>query len=220
MNTEQKTTEPKKAPTNQADKKPAYTKSRHPRSQQNGKPPFKKGFKKPFKKTASKPKKKLTPSKARGSRCYLRCKEIWGDLFDLKKIKPFSMHIRNELIEDAEKRGIEISSSVIYTGLHWVVNTYLYQKALTQGGFRFDMHGNETTEITEDQIKLAKENAEKIKEKRQASRKKTPARNGQRKFNKDRSKNPRTPRNGVQNKNNQPQKSGTFKKHKPETTAK
>ena len=162
------------------------------------KPTYKKNYKKtdrPINKTKKKPQRKLTPSKARGFRCYNRCKEIWGNLFDLKKIKPFSIGIRNELIDDAAKRGIEISPSVIYTGLYWVANTYFYQKSLSKGGSRFDMNGNKTTEITEDQIKFAIDKSQQIKNARKKTCKKTLVRNGKRPFVK-----------------NKPQSNGSFQK--------
>ena len=74
------------------------------------------------------------------------------------------MYIRNELLADAESRGIKISSSVVYTALHWVVNTYMYQKKLSVGGFRYDINGNKTTEISVEHQKFAAEKVALIKQ--------------------------------------------------------
>ena len=117
--------------------------------------------------------KEVTRSKLRGQRCFLQCKGIWGDVFDLKNIKPYSINIRSELIEDAKAKGIEISACVIYSALHWAVNTYVYQKQLIVSDWRFDMNHNKTTKITPDQKQLAQEKILLIKQRLKNNPRKT-----------------------------------------------
>lgn len=59
--------------------------------------------------------------------------------------------MREQMIADAEARGLDITVSHIKQGLYDYINRRVYLKALTLGGSRFDMTGQPNGEVTPEQ---------------------------------------------------------------------
>lgn len=81
----------------------------------------------------------------------------WPHIFDAKKPQPLAVGIHLAIMEDAERKGIEISEWEVKTGLVFYTRREAYLKSLIHCEHRIDIHGNKVDEITVNQ----KEDADK-----------------------------------------------------------
>ncbi|MEM8224515.1 ProQ/FINO family protein [Morganella morganii] len=78
-------------------------------------------------------------------------------VFTQQGARPLAIGIREQMIADAEARGLDITVSHIKQGLYDYINRVVYLKALTLGGSRFDMTGQPNGEITPEQADAAEQ---------------------------------------------------------------
>lgn len=102
-----------------------------------------------------KPRKNTLEDRSKVYRANLRafneCREAWPNVFNLSRIKPFMVGIRQQLLEDAKARGLNITGGKLYNAIYWVTSTYEYQLSLCKYKVRFDINGNEVGEVTLEQ---------------------------------------------------------------------
>ncbi len=72
-------------------------------------------------------------------------------VFSLQGARPLATGILEQMIADAESRGLGITASHIKQGLFSYINRRAYLKALILGGSRFDMTGQPNGEVTPEQ---------------------------------------------------------------------
>lgn len=82
-------------------------------------------------------------------------------VFTLQGARPLAIGIREQMIADAEARGLDITVSHIKQGLYDYINRRVYLKALTLGGSRFDMIGQPNGEVTAEQQQDAQRKLDK-----------------------------------------------------------
>lgn len=82
-------------------------------------------------------------------------------VFTLQGARPLTIGIREQMIADAEARGLDITVSHIKQGLYDYINRVVYLKALTLGGSRFDMTGQPNGEVTPEQQQDAQRKLDK-----------------------------------------------------------
>ncbi|WP_341263488.1 ProQ/FINO family protein [Morganella morganii] len=82
-------------------------------------------------------------------------------VFTLLGARPLTIGIREQMIADAEARGLDITVSHIKQGLYDYINRVVYLKALTLGGSRFDMTGQPNGEVTPEQQQDAQRKLDK-----------------------------------------------------------
>lgn len=82
-------------------------------------------------------------------------------VFTLQGARPLAIGIREQMIADAEARGLDITVSHIKQGLYDYINRRVYLKALTLGGSRFDMTGQPNGEVTPEQRQDAQRKLDK-----------------------------------------------------------
>jgi hypothetical protein len=79
----------------------------------------------------------------------------WPHIFDAKKPLPLAIGIHLAIMEDAEKKGVEISEWEIKTGIWFYTKKEAYLKALIKGEHRYDLHGVVSGDITPEQKEIA-----------------------------------------------------------------
>lgn len=89
-----------------------------------------------------------------------RIAEHWA-IFTEQGARPLAIGIREQMIADAEARGLDITVSHIKQGLYDYINRVVYLKALTLGGSRFDMTGQPNGEVTPEQQQDAQRKLDK-----------------------------------------------------------
>ncbi|WP_025151655.1 ProQ/FINO family protein [Morganella morganii] len=89
-----------------------------------------------------------------------RIAQHWA-VFTLQGARPLATGIREQMIADAEARGLDITVSHIKQGLYDYINRSVYLKALTLGGSRFDMTGQPNGEVTPEQQQDAQRKLDK-----------------------------------------------------------
>lgn len=82
-------------------------------------------------------------------------------VFTQQGARPLAIGIREQMIADAEARGLDITVSHIKQGLYDYINRVVYLKALTLGGSRFDMTGQPKGEVTPEQQQDAQRKLDK-----------------------------------------------------------
>lgn len=82
-------------------------------------------------------------------------------VFTLQGARPLAIGIREQMIADAEARGLDITVSHTKQGLYDYINRRVYLKALTLGGSRFDMTGQPNGEVTPEQRQDAQRKLDK-----------------------------------------------------------
>lgn len=82
-------------------------------------------------------------------------------VFTLQGARPLAIGIREQMIADAEARGLDITVSHIKQGLCDYINRRVYLKALIPGGSRFDMTGQPKDEVTPEQQQDAQRKLDK-----------------------------------------------------------
>lgn len=82
-------------------------------------------------------------------------------VFTLQGARPLAIGIREQMIADAEARGLDITVSHIKQGLYDYINRVVYLKALIPGGSRFDMTGQPNGEVTPEQQQDAQRKLDK-----------------------------------------------------------
>jgi len=82
-------------------------------------------------------------------------------VFILQGARPLAIGIREQMIADAEARGLDITVSHIKKGLYDYINRRVYLKSLTLGGSRFDMTGQPNGEVTPEQQQDAQRKLDK-----------------------------------------------------------
>lgn len=82
-------------------------------------------------------------------------------VFILQGARPLAIGIREQMIADAEARGLDITVSHIKQGLYDYINRVVYLKALALGGSRFDMTGQPNSEVTAEQQQDAQRKLDK-----------------------------------------------------------
>lgn len=82
-------------------------------------------------------------------------------VFTLQGARPLAIGIREQMIADAEARGLDITVSHIKQGLYDYINRRVYLKALIPGGSRFDMTGQPNGEVTPEQQQDAQRKLDK-----------------------------------------------------------
>lgn len=82
-------------------------------------------------------------------------------VFTRQGARPLAIGIREQMIADAEARGLDITVSHIKQGLYDYINRVVYLKALTLGGSRFDMTGQPNGEVTPEQQQDAQRKLDK-----------------------------------------------------------
>ncbi|MCT1588313.1 ProQ/FinO family protein [Morganella morganii] len=78
-------------------------------------------------------------------------------VFTLQGARPLAIGIREQMIADAEARGLDITGGQIKQGLHAYINRKVYLRTLMTGGNRFDMNGQPNGEITPEQADAAEQ---------------------------------------------------------------
>ncbi|HHV7361198.1 ProQ/FINO family protein [Morganella morganii] len=76
---------------------------------------------------------------------------LYWPVFTLQGARPLAIGIREQMIADAEARGLDITVSHIKQGLYDYINRRVYLKALIPGHSRFDMDGQPNGEVTPEQ---------------------------------------------------------------------
>lgn len=89
-----------------------------------------------------------------------RIAKHWA-VFAMQGARPLATGIREQMIADAEARGLDITVSHIKQGLYDYINRRVYLKALTLGGSRFDMTGQPNGEVTPEQQQDAQRKLDK-----------------------------------------------------------
>ncbi|MET4862307.1 ProQ/FINO family protein [Morganella morganii] len=89
-----------------------------------------------------------------------RIAQHWA-IFTEQGARPLAIGIREQMIADAEARGLDITVSHIKQGLYDYINRRVYLKALTLGGSRFDMTGQPNGEVTAEQQQDAQRKLDK-----------------------------------------------------------
>jgi len=82
-------------------------------------------------------------------------------VFTLQVARPLGIGMREQMIADAEARGLDITVSHIKQGLYDYINRRVYLKALIPGGSRFDMTGQPNGEVTPEQQQDAQRKLDK-----------------------------------------------------------
>ncbi len=82
-------------------------------------------------------------------------------VFTQQGARPLAIGIREQMIADAEARGLDITVSHIKQGLYDYINRVVYLKTLTLGGSRFDMTGQPNGEVTPEQQQDAQRKLDK-----------------------------------------------------------
>ncbi|HDF2327715.1 TPA: osmoprotectant transporter ProQ [Morganella morganii] len=82
-------------------------------------------------------------------------------VFTLHGARPLAIGIREQMIADADARGLDITVSHIKQGLYDYINRVVYLKALALGGSRFDMTGQPNGEVTPEQQQDAQRKLDK-----------------------------------------------------------
>ncbi len=82
-------------------------------------------------------------------------------VFTRQGARPLAIGIREQMIADAEARGLDITVSHIKQGLYDYINRVVYLKALTLGSSRFDMTGQPNGEVTPEQQQDAQRKLDK-----------------------------------------------------------
>ncbi|KGP46387.1 ProQ/FINO family protein [Morganella morganii] len=82
-------------------------------------------------------------------------------VFTRQGARPLAIGIREQMIADAEARGLDITVSHIKQGLYDYINRVVYLKALALGGSRFDMTGQPNGEVTAEQQQDAQRKLDK-----------------------------------------------------------
>lgn len=89
-----------------------------------------------------------------------RIAQHWA-IFTEQGARPLAIGIREQMIADAEARGLDITVSHIRQGLYDYINRRVYLKSLTLGGSRFDMTGQPNGEVTPEQQQDAQRKLDK-----------------------------------------------------------
>lgn len=89
-----------------------------------------------------------------------RIAQHWA-IFTEQGARPLAIGIREQMIADAEARGLDITVSHIKQGLRDYINRKVYLKALIPGGSRFDMTGQPNGEVTAEQRQDAQRKLDK-----------------------------------------------------------
>lgn len=79
----------------------------------------------------------------------------WPHIFDAKKPQPLAIGIHIAILEDAERKGVEISENEIRLGIYFYTRKEAYLKSIINGDRRIDIDGSEADEITEHQKEVA-----------------------------------------------------------------
>lgn len=82
-------------------------------------------------------------------------------IFTEQGARPLAIGIREQMIADAEVRGLDITVSHIKQGLYDYINRRVYLKALILGGSRFDMTGQPNGGVTPEQQQDAQQKLDK-----------------------------------------------------------
>lgn len=109
----------------------------------------------------SKPPVKRSKVYRSNQRAFNECREAYPKVFSLTIVKPLAVGIRQQIVEDAKERGLPLTGGKVYNAIYWLTNTFEYKLALCKYKVRFDIHGNEVGEVTQeerDQAQLALKN--------------------------------------------------------------
>lgn len=115
-------------------------------------------------------KKKTTASQRRHKKAFKKCQKIWPTIFKITGVKPLAINIRDELLKDAESRGVEISNGTIYNAIYWISRTFQYQRSLSVCSHRVDIHGNDVETILPRHKETARNKCSEMSKKRNDKR--------------------------------------------------
>lgn len=81
---------------------------------------------------------------------------LFPEIFNIELPKPLKIGIDRDLLKLAAKRKLDITKNQISGGLYFYIDTLAYQKALFEGGSRFDLNGQPCGEVNDKQREAAK----------------------------------------------------------------
>lgn len=100
---------------------------------------------------------KAAKNKAKTLESFKQCCKHWPHIFNLLKVKPVSVGMRQELLADAKERGIEVTNSTVYNALFWLTSTVQYKEALVALTNRYNSKGEAVGIVSEEEKTRAKE---------------------------------------------------------------
>lgn len=100
---------------------------------------------------------KAAKNKAKTLESFKQCRKHWPHIFNLLKVKPVSVGMRQELLSDAKERGIEVTNSTVYNALFWLTSTVQYKEALVAQTNRYNSKGEAVGVVSEEEKARAKE---------------------------------------------------------------
>ncbi|WP_274371742.1 ProQ/FINO family protein [Morganella morganii] len=82
---------------------------------------------------------------------------FWGKAFNFKRPKPLKLGVEQDLLEAAEALGLPFDEDTIKRVLAAYLYTIPYRKAVAGGTSRYDLNGDVSGEITDEERQEAKE---------------------------------------------------------------
>lgn len=74
---------------------------------------------------------------------------LWPDAFSFSEARPLKIGLYDDLVADAEKRGLPFSREELKAAVTLYVESYPYVLAMSTGMIRFDLNGQPSGETTE-----------------------------------------------------------------------
>ncbi|MCY9861239.1 ProQ/FINO family protein [Vibrio coralliirubri] len=105
---------------------------------------------------------KAAKNKAQTLESFNQCRKLWPHIFNLLKVKPVCVGMRQELLADAKERGIEVTNSTVYNALYWLTSTVQYKEALVANGNRYNSKGVIAGAVSEEEKTRAQETLDSI----------------------------------------------------------
>lgn len=96
--------------------------------------------------------------------------EKFPNAFDLENIRPLKIGVYSDLTQSIINGELSLTRGEIWRALHIYTNKVKYLLALKQGGFRYDLNGQEVEKISEEDKKSANERLKAFKNKQKKKR--------------------------------------------------
>lgn len=91
----------------------------------------------------------LSKTKVKTLKSYLYCKKLYPEIFNICNVKPIKIGARQEMIKEAEKKGIKLTNSTAYNALFWITSTIQYKEAIIKNKYRFNIYGEKCSLISD-----------------------------------------------------------------------
>lgn len=82
---------------------------------------------------------------------------FWGELFNFAKPRAIKVGILQDMVNSAHERNLPFNEDMIKKALRVYTGMLSYQQVLARGGSRYDLQGNRTGEVTDEQKAMAKQ---------------------------------------------------------------